>query len=185
MTKSKTKKIVIVFALTLLIWVWAYQESEQSLPDTSATINISQAIDPSLLVTFDGKLLEKEFEMKVAGPAKEIDELKIALSEGREKLNFDFNAKVELMDSPGDYQLKLLKFLNGSEKITSLGLTVDSCSIKTIDVTVEKASDKGIHFCSLNFDIVAIPLLSRYLFSEKFCFCAATAASVSDFFAII
>jgi hypothetical protein len=153
MTKSKTKKIVIVTVLTLLIWVWAYLETEQNLKDLPATIKISQAIDPSLLVTFDGQL-EKEFEMTVAGPAKEIDDLKSALSEGREKLNFDFNAEVEGMDSPGKHTLNLLKILQDSEKMKSLGLTVDSCSVKNIDVTVEKLVEKQLTVeCRDEYDI--------------------------------
>jgi hypothetical protein len=126
-----------------LIWVWAYLETEQTLEDLPATVNISQAIDPSLLVTFDDQL-EKEFVMTVAGPAKKIDELKNALSEGREKLDFDFNAEIEGMDSPKKHTLNLLKFLKGSEKIKSLGLTVKSCSIENIDVTVEKLVEQQL-----------------------------------------
>jgi len=143
MMTTKTKKIVIVVVLTLLIWTWAYQEGEGT-HEVTATLKVSRAIDKSLLVTFDG-LLEKEFEMTVVGPKKGIDELKIALSEGREKLNFDFNAEIESMDSPGKKNtLVLRKFLKDREKLKSLGLTVKSCSIENIDVTVEKLVEQQL-----------------------------------------
>lgn len=140
--KNKSKKIIIVIALTLVIWVWAYQASEKSLSVT-AILDISRAIDESLLVTFDEEI-RKEFEVEIAGPASKINDFKDKLAKGQEKLEFLFNAENESMDEPGTHKLDLLKFLKNSEKIASLELTVKSCGIETVDITVEKLVEQEL-----------------------------------------
>ena len=142
MTTSKIIKSVIVVALTLLIWVWAYQASERLSNSILATINISRAIDPGLLVTF-GEQFEQEFEVTLRGSASKIGDFEEKLNEG-EKLEFVFNAETENMDSPGKHSLDLPTFLENSEKMKSLRLTVKSCSIETIGVTVEKLVEKPL-----------------------------------------
>jgi hypothetical protein len=137
--KNKIKKGSIVVALTLVIWTWAYQKSEQPL-DALGAIKVSRAIDKSLLVTFDGYLLE-EFKVTLKGPASEIKDFRDELDKGLEKLEFVFNAENENMDTPGTYSLDVLKFLENSDKIRKRGLTVKSTGIKTIKVIVKQLKE--------------------------------------------
>ena len=48
------------------------------------------------------------------------------------------------MDKPGTYSLNVLKFLEDSDKISKLGLTVQCTGIKTIDVKVKQLEEKSL-----------------------------------------
>lgn len=136
------KKLTIVIILTVLIWAWAYQASDKSI-EKPATLTVSRAIDPSLLVTFDGA--DKiDFRITITGPALQVSDLEKNLAKGAAQLDFVFNAEDEKMISAGTHSLNLLQFLKVSEKMAALGLTVESCSPEKVGVSVEKLIERTL-----------------------------------------
>ena len=137
---QKIKKLILVVILTILIWSWAYLASDKNI-DKPATLNVSHAINPSLLVTFDGKQ-KIDFRITITGPAIKVSDLEQKLAKGQEQLDFVFNAEELKMTTPGKHSLNLLQFLKGSDKMTALGLSVDSCSPVKVDVVVQQLAEQ-------------------------------------------
>ena len=147
---DKIKKFAVVIFLTLLIWAWSYLELEQEINE-SGTLNISPITSPNLFVRFNVETPVR-IELKMKGSASRISELRKRLragdvDENKETLDFYYNVEKEKKDEPGTHELDLVSFLNKSEKMKKLGLTVESCEIKSsdakaIEVTVEKLVER-------------------------------------------
>jgi hypothetical protein len=141
---DRTKKLLLVSFLTLLIWVWAYFAQEKSITKT-ATLNIFEGTNTTqvsdILVTFDVPS-PLEFELNMKGPASKVQELNKKLLDGEEDFIFIFNAELEEKIMPGTYTINLPQFLQSNPKTKALGLTVESCSIETVDVIVEQLVKK-------------------------------------------
>jgi hypothetical protein len=145
MMLDKIQKIAVVIFLTLLIWAGAYLAIEQVIRE-SGTLNISPTTSPGLFVRFNVETPVR-IELEIKGSASEIAELRKRLrardvDENKETLDFYYNVEKEKKDEPGTHDLDLVPFLNKSEKLKKLGLTIESCDPKTIEVTVEKLTEQ-------------------------------------------
>ena len=136
----RIRKILLATGFSLLIWAWAYQASDKSI-EKPATLTVSRAINPALFVTF-GQTQKVDFRITITGPALQVSELEKSLAKGEEQLEFVFNAEEQKMVSPGTHSLNLLQFLKSSNKMTALGLTVESCSPEKIQVIVENLKEQ-------------------------------------------
>ncbi len=134
--KEMLKKIAAAVFLTLLIWTWAYMALEQTINETG-TLNVAPS-SPDIYVQFDREApVRLKLEMK--GQPSKVSKL-FGRGDDAEKvkLDFYFNAEKEDMSAPGVYSLNVLQFLEKDEHLKGLGLTVKSCDVETIEVTVEK-----------------------------------------------
>ncbi len=156
--KEKLKKFSGVIALTLLIWFWAYMALEQEFDETG-TLNIAPS-SPDIHVQFNREVPIR-LKLGLKGSASKVTEFRRKLfakndSAEKERLDFFFNAEKEDMATPGAHRLKVLDFLRKDEHLKRLGLSVESCDIENIDVTVEKLKigDVTIQCLNENGDVV-------------------------------
>ena len=138
------KKLLVVVPLTLLIWAWAYMSQE--MPDEiSGTLQVADSTDPSLLVTFSlpgspplTKIPLGSINLK--GAPSKLSEL-----QKRYQMPLDFYYDpTEQERTEGVYALELLEYLQKSSKIQELALTLESCTPKQVDVTIELLEEKKL-----------------------------------------
>ena len=120
-------KILLVIFLTVLIWVWADLALDEEFPDKPATIVVDETANLRLWVSFS-QASSADIRITLSGPHSAIVDLDGKLKEGKERLEFDFDAAQEKMDEPGDHTLILLPFL---QKHLFIRLFVDGSSIKS------------------------------------------------------
>lgn len=146
---DKIKKISAVIFLTLLVWAWAYLELEDIIP-ASATLNISPSTRSDLLVTFEDQQIPVNLRLALKGQPSNIMELNKRLREDEANPNkerllaFYYNAEIEGHSAPGLHSLDIVSFLNNSEKLKDLGISVDSCLPSKINVKVEQLEEKWV-----------------------------------------
>lgn len=150
--KEKLKKISGVIFLTLLIWFWAYMALEQVIQETG-TLNVAPS-SPDIHVQFDREVPIR-LKLEIKGPASKVTEFRRKLyakddAADKEKLDFFFNAEKEDMATPETHKLNVLQFLRKDENLKRLGLTVESCDVETVDVTVEQLKSDVIPIQCLN-----------------------------------
>ncbi len=130
------KKLLVVVSLTLLIWAWAYMSQE--MPDEiTGTLQVADSTDPSLLVTFSlpgSRQLTKIplASITLKGAPSKLSELQ----KRHQSLDFYYDPTEE-GHTEGVYTLDLLEYLQESNKIQELALTLKSCTPKQIDVKIE------------------------------------------------
>ena len=141
--KIKYGKVLVVILLTVLIWVWADLALDEQLPDKLATIVVDESANPKLLVRIN-QASSADIRITLSGPHAVIVDLDRKLKEGKERLEFDFDAAQEKMDEPGDHTLILLPFLQKVKGIKLLGLKVVSCEPDTLAVSVVELVEKSL-----------------------------------------
>jgi hypothetical protein len=143
MKKVKLGKIAIVIFLTVLIWVWTDLDLDEELPVPRATI--SAAYNNELLVSFSGQRDVIISNIRLKGPAKRVSDVSRQINDGTQDLDFTLNPEREGMTTTGSLTLKVLDFLNRSDKIRELGgLTIESCEPEIIDVNIVKLVKKQL-----------------------------------------
>jgi hypothetical protein len=141
----KYGKVAIVVFITALIWVWADLAQDETFTVPHATITIAKSVEPSLWVTFGEASSVTVDDVVLKGPASKIAEVERGLSAG--SLSFAFfldPAQEEAMTDPGKHSLDIQSFLRKSKLIRDLRLTVESCSPKSVHVTVAKLVEKSL-----------------------------------------
>ena len=141
--KIKYGKVLVVILLTALIWVWADLALDEQLPGKPATIVVDESANPKLLVRIN-QASSADIRITLSGPHAVIVDLDRKLKEGKERLEFDFDAAQEKMDEPGDHTLILLPFLQKVKGIKLLGLKVVSCEPDTLAVSVVELVKKSL-----------------------------------------
>ncbi len=144
---DKIKKLIVVAFLTLLIWAYAYLSLEETVQRTG-TLQI-QCSRPDLLVTVVDRVEPIRLDLLLKGQASAVAEFKKRwhLPTGdpqKERLDFYFDPVDEGLASPGTYTVNVLEFLRESERLRLQGLTVESCSVETVEVRVEKLVEKNL-----------------------------------------
>ena len=144
---GRIKKLAATAFLTLLIWTWAYLALEQEIVE-SGTLNISPATSRNILVGFDREVPVR-LKLSIKGPASKIAELRRRLladdnDRDKERLDFFYNAEMQGQAEAGSYPLDVLRFLKNDTRLKQLGLTVESCDIETIEVTVEELEERWL-----------------------------------------
>jgi len=134
--KIKYGKIFVIVFITVLIWVWADLALDEVLPEKPAVIIVDDAANPKLWVSFNQEP-DADIKLTFSGPHAAIAEEARNLKEGK-RLEFDFDAAQEKMDTPGSYTLNLLPFLQKNKEIRQQGLKVQSCEPETLSVQVIK-----------------------------------------------
>jgi hypothetical protein len=150
---DRFKKISAVIFLTLLIWAYAYLALEETITVTG-TLNISPSRQ-ELLVGFADQQLPVNLQLAVKGPPKKITELKNYIrTKGLPE--FFYNAEMEQHSKPGLYPLDVASFLNETDKIKELGISVESCIPSRINVKVEQLQKKWLTIQCLDENRVPI-----------------------------
>lgn len=141
------KRLAATAFLTLLIWIWAYLALEQEIVE-SGTLNISPATSQSILVSFD-KEVPVRLKLSIKGPASKIAEFRRRLladdnDQDKERLDFFYNVEMQGKTEAGSFPLDVLQFLKNDTRLKRLGLTVESCDIENVEVTVEKLEERWL-----------------------------------------
>lgn len=144
--REQIKKLIVVISLTLLIWAWAYLADEEIATQT-VTLDISTTTSPDILVTFDVDT-PVSYELDLKGPAARIAELRKKLLSDKpkemERLDFYWNVEIEKKTHLEQYSLDVLEFINNSDKMETLRLTVEPAKIAPIEIKIEKLVKKTL-----------------------------------------
>jgi len=132
--KIKLGKVAIVVFLTTLIWIWADLALDETLPDRPARIVIDESADPELWVSFN-QSSSANIKIKLSGPHTAISNESRKLRDGIIR-EFVLNVAQESMNQSGDYDLRLLPFLQKDKQLKKLGLKVGSCEPEVLHVNV-------------------------------------------------
>ncbi|MBE0537832.1 MAG: hypothetical protein IH624_19400 [Phycisphaerae bacterium] len=140
------KKLSAVVALTGLIWAWAYLALEETMPATG-TLSISPATRSDLFVSFEEQPASLNIQLTLKGSPGQMNELKKRLRADdtdpqKERLEFFYDVELENHSAPGRYPLDLLTFLNESDKLKNLAVSVEHCEPATINVKVDQLTQK-------------------------------------------
>lgn len=154
--KSNYGKIAAVVFLTVLIWVWADLSLDKDFPAPAVVVSVAESANPKLWVCFNDetsgpvrKIVLKEVLLK--GPVSRITKLERRLKEG-EKLEISFDAVREKMETPNNYKLDLLPFLQKDKGIRQLDLKVVSCTPTEVPVTVVGLVEKSLEVVCFDED---------------------------------
>ena len=145
---EKIKKFSLVVFLTLLVWAWAYLADEE-VRTVSGTLDVFPRTSLNLLVTFN-RDRPVPLNLRLKGPATKIADLKrklLAEDTDQDKERLDFYYAPEVQDEGDLISVVLLdvpQLIGSSTKLKTLGLTVESCDPKTIEVTVEKLVEEHL-----------------------------------------
>lgn len=132
--RIKLGKIAIVIFLTALIWIWADLALDEELSDRPAEVVIDELADPKLWVSFN-QAPSANIRIKLSGPHTAIANETKRLREGKIH-EFILNVVQESMNQPRDYDWRLLPFLQKDKQLKKLGLKVEDCEPKVLDVNV-------------------------------------------------
>jgi hypothetical protein len=138
---DRVKKFSAVIGLTLLIWAWAFLaiEKEQS---TVATLGIAPT-RPDLFVSFEDHETPVSLSLDIKGPPSKISELRNRMRKG-EPLEFLYSVESEHHSEPGSYLLDVASFLNESDEVKGLGVSVEGSLPVRINVRVEQLVKKWL-----------------------------------------
>lgn len=131
-------KIFAVIFLTILIWVWADLAQDEKMTVNSAEIRIAKTIGPDKWVHFrNGDMSHPLEEVVVKGSASKISEIRRELDNGTLDFEFFLNPqKEEAFSAEG--VLDVYNFVEDSDLIRKLGLTVESVKPDTLNVVVDE-----------------------------------------------
>ena len=153
--KEQAKKIILVVSLTLIIWAWAYFADEKVEYQT-ITLDVSPVTSKELLVSFDQPTPITFEKIGLKGPAANIADLRKKLfsndPQQKENLDFYFNVEHERKAHLKSYSLNVIEFIKNTDKMITLGLTVEPADIDPIEVTIEKLAKKRLTIQVLNED---------------------------------
>lgn len=156
--REQIKKLIVVISLTLLIWAWAYLADEEVATQT-VTLDISTTTSKDILVTFDVDT-PVSYELDLKGPAARIADLREKLlsdnPKEKESLDFIWNVELEKKTHLEQYPLDVLEFIKDSDKMKTLGLTVEPAKIAPIKVKIEKLVKKTLTIRVLDKDGAAL-----------------------------
>ncbi len=143
------KKLAAVVFLTMLIWAWAYLALEETMEQQTGTLDISPGIRQDLFVSFEEGPAPISLKVTIKGPPRKIGELKKRLhasdiDPNKERLDFLYDPESQNHSLPGSYRLDVLQFLNESDKLEDLAVSVESCEPTVINVKVEKLTEKRL-----------------------------------------
>ncbi len=142
------KKLAAVVFLTMLIWAWAYLAVEETMERTG-TLDISPGIRQDLFVSFENRPAPVSLKLTIKGPPMQIAELKKRLRASdadptKERLDFLYDPESQGHSAPGSYVLNVVEFLNESDKLKDMAVSVVSCEPDEINVKVEKLTEKWL-----------------------------------------
>lgn len=156
--REQIKKLIVVISLTLLIWAWAYLADEEVATQT-VTLDVSPTTSNDILVTFDVDT-PVSYELDLKGPAAKVAELRGKLlsddPKEKERLNFYWDVEHEKKTHLEQYSLDVLEFIKDSDKMKTLGLTVEPAKITPIKIKIEKLVKKTLTIRVLDKDGAAI-----------------------------
>ncbi len=151
------KKLAAVVFLTMLIWAWAYLELEETMEQQNGTLDISPGIPQELFVSFESQPTPVSLKLTIEGPPSQIAELKKRLRASdadpkKERLDFLYDPASQNHSAPGSYDLNVVEFLNKSDKLKDMAVSVVSCEPSAINVNVEKLTKKWLTVQCLDED---------------------------------
>lgn len=137
------KKLAAVVFLTMLIWAWAYLELEETMDQQNGTLDISPGVRQDIFVSFESQPAPVSLKLTIKGPTSQIAELKKRLRASdadpdKERLDFLYDPASQNHSTPGSHDLKVVEFLNQSDKLKDMAVTIVSCEPSVINVKVEK-----------------------------------------------
>lgn len=143
------KKLAAVVFLTMLIWAWAYLELEETMPPQNGTLDISPGIPQDLFVSFENQPAPVSLKLTIKGPPLQIAELKKRLHASdvdptKERLDFLYDPESQNHSAPDSYVFDVLQFLNKSDKLKDMAVSVVSCEPSVINVKVEKLTEEWL-----------------------------------------
>ncbi len=125
------KKLAAVVSLTMLIWAWAYLALEETMEQQNGTLDISPGIRQDLFVSFENQPAPVSLKLTIKGPPSQIAELKKRLrasdaDPNKERLDFLYDPASQNHSAPGSYDLNIVEFLNKSDKLKDMAVSVVS-----------------------------------------------------------
>ncbi len=143
------KKLAAVIFLTMLIWAWAYLALEKEMPQQNGTLDISTGIRQDLFVSFENRPTPVGLKLTIKGPPSQIAELKKRLHASDDdptkvELDFLYDPESQGHSTSGSHVLNVVKFLNESDKLKDMAVTVVSCEPAVITVKVEELIKKRL-----------------------------------------
>jgi len=143
------KKLAAVVFLTMLIWAWAYLELEDEMPPQNGTLDISPGIRQDIFVSFENRPVPVSLKLTIKGPPSQIAELKKRLrasdaDRNKERLDFLYDPESQNRSAPDSYELDVVEFLNKSDKLKDMAVSVVSCEPARINVKIEKLTKKPL-----------------------------------------
>ncbi len=149
------KKLTAVVFLTMLIWAWAYLELEDEMPPQNGTLDISPGIRQDLFVSFEKRPAPVSLKLTIKGPPMQLAELRKRLrasdtDRNKERLDFLYDPESQNRSAPDSYELDVVEFLNESDKLKDMAVTIVSCEPSVINVKVEKLTKKWLTIQCLN-----------------------------------
>ncbi len=144
------KKLAAVVFLTMLIWAWAYLELEETMdPQPTGTLDISPGIRQDIFVSFENRTAPVSLKLEIKGPPSQIAELRKRLRasdthRNKERLDFLYDPESQNRSAPDSYELDVVEFLNKSDKLEDMAVSVVSCEPAGINVKIEKLTKKRL-----------------------------------------
>ncbi|MBN1817084.1 MAG: hypothetical protein JW828_06960 [Sedimentisphaerales bacterium] len=142
---DKIKKLAVVAFLTLLIWAYAYLALEETVQRTGSLA--LEKPPPQLLVSFVDREGPVNLDLVLKGSASRVAEFKkrwrLAPEDpDKESLDFYYDVIRESASDVGLHSVDVFEFLQQSEKLKDLGLSINSCSPETVEVRVQQLIEK-------------------------------------------
>jgi hypothetical protein len=142
--KLKAGKISVTIFLTALIWVWADLAQDERLDLSNfVTVTMAKSSDPNLWVALEGENSALRASLTIdrvvlKGPASRVSE--IVRKKNREKLDLNLFLVPEQMGltETTTRTVDMLSFLKQTNEIRELGLTVETCEPRMIEVRVSR-----------------------------------------------
>jgi hypothetical protein len=139
--KVKFGKVSIVVFLTALIWVWADLAQDEWLTLPDVVVEVAKSSNPGLWVCFVAEQKQPDLQpsatldsVVLKGPASRVTEVKRLRNKGMLDLNLFLTPELEGMTKAGTHTLDVLDFLKRSDEIRRLGLTVEDCEPKRLNL---------------------------------------------------
>jgi hypothetical protein len=137
------RKIFATVVLTILIWVWADMAQQVDYTISNMKLSVAKS-NPGLWVTFSGQPSINLEKIVIKGSVRKIADLRQRINEGRFTREFYFEPEREKMTAPGEHLLNVADCLKNQDKITQLGLTVESADPNTVTVRVVELQKKQV-----------------------------------------
>jgi len=161
--KVKLGKLLAVIFLTVLIWVWADLRQDDTYPVEDAIITAAKS--GNFWVQLNQGDSVKIDKVVFKGPLRNINTLKQKEQAGTFQAKFIYNPKEEGTLIAGEQKVNVAKFIENQDEIRNLGVSVESCTPKDVNVNIVQLEQKE---CSIEcMDAQGRPLTQAVITPDR------------------
>jgi hypothetical protein len=142
--RFRPSKIAVAVILTVLIWVWADLALDEEFSISNARILIAKSVNPAFWVTFDGQSSVALDKVIFKGSARKVADARQQMNQGKFVPEFYFDPAHEKITAAGEHALNVANFLNDSDKVQQIGLTVVSADPNRLTVKIVEMQKKQL-----------------------------------------